>query len=203
MLLWTICPIAVFCSQKLWIDNALVCFNLLSITLFLCIINETLCIRLDGGEDEDGIEDFICTSRLKTFFNFFSFQRHWCTSFLIGLIIFGISINTKMTSVALIPFFVLYYVMNNIWNYRLIMYELVFENEIKVKDSDEKTSTTTTSTTSAAPSVPQQQGEKSMFPYIWHMSLVSISSIFLFGVGCVASYAPWTYYYWVSAMLWH
>jgi hypothetical protein len=108
-----------------------------------------------------------------------------------------------MTSVALIPFFVLYYVMNNIWNYRLIMYELVFENEIKVKDSDEKTSTTTTSTTSAAPSVPQQQGEKSMFPYIWHMSLVSISSIFLFGVGCVASYAPWTYYYWVSAMLWH
>jgi hypothetical protein len=86
MIIWMICPIAAFCSQKFWIDNALVMTTMIGIILFLFFHKWIL----------PGIPT-----------NLF-----FLSSFICGLVSFVLPVNTKVTSVGLLPFMFIYHFWN-------------------------------------------------------------------------------------------
>jgi hypothetical protein len=84
-LIWLVCPIAGFCSQKFWIDNCLVMTTMIGMTVYI------------RGMDW-------MWSNNKSFPILFS----GIGCFLIGFLSFGMAVNTKVTSVGLLPFVILY-----------------------------------------------------------------------------------------------
>jgi hypothetical protein len=83
MIMWMICPIAAFCSQKFWIDNALVMTVMIGIIFFL--------------------------SFHKWILFFIPTNLFFLSSFLCGFFSLILPLNTKITSVGLLPFMLIYH----------------------------------------------------------------------------------------------
>lgn len=81
-IVFSFCPILGFCSQKLWIDNALLATTTTAVTFHTYIINY--------NRNEDRLS--------KTYFN----------CFLSGLFYGGITLNCKITGLAIIPFLIVW-----------------------------------------------------------------------------------------------
>jgi hypothetical protein len=83
-LIWLVCPIAGFCSQKFWIDNCLVMMTMIGMTMYIRWM------------------DWMWSKKP------FSILFSGIGCFLMGFFSFGIAVNTKVTSVGLLPCMVLY-----------------------------------------------------------------------------------------------
>ncbi len=90
MLAYAVCPVAFFCSQKVWIDNCLI-MN----TLICGIIHIYMCEHTNS-------------SKSTTIYIY---------HFISGLIYGGIALNTKITALAMLPFMLVYSAFNRYMHY--------------------------------------------------------------------------------------
>ena len=99
LMIFSICPIAAFCSQKIWIDNMLMMTITIAATGHMYITNITSNCFSDCDIQKDK-ENNYCTH---------SSIRPMIGQFLSGFLLFGgLSMNTKITSLALLPFLASY-----------------------------------------------------------------------------------------------
>lgn len=85
MVVWLVCPIAALCSQKLWIDNGLVMTTTIGLYFFL-----------------RGLKWIDITAQDS------SFTKLFMKSVIVGFLTFILPINTKITSIGILPFIIVF-----------------------------------------------------------------------------------------------
>ncbi len=85
MVVWLVCPITALCSQKLWIDNALVLTTTIGLYFFLRGF-KWIDIALQDS----------------------SFTKLFMKSVIVGFLTFILPINTKITSIGMFPFMIVF-----------------------------------------------------------------------------------------------
>lgn len=85
MILFGCCPIIAFCSQKFWIDNALMMAVTVCATAHVCLINSENYALSDGKSGGNRV---------------YSLMRHLLSGLLFGTV----GLNCKITALALLPF---------------------------------------------------------------------------------------------------
>ena len=166
------CPIVSFCSQKFWIDNALLLTAASSVALHMWL--SIPCETAPG--------------------------RYNCTRSLLGHCLSGFSfgflaLNTKITALALLPFLLSW----TAWQRTLpVLAQLLLEQQSPPVAA--ATTTTATTTTSPSSSAASSSSSSSKRTVLIDLLMDIIRHLTVFIVSAALAHSPWVYLYWVSPM---
>ena len=175
MIFISCCPIAAFCSQKFWIDNALM------MVVTVCAAAHMVLVHY---------EPLQCASNSAT-------NRGDCESksvtkhFLSGLLFGAIGLNCKVTALALLPFLLCWAVYQRARNYCMS----ALERDILYSHTHCGIDGSGTDSNDAA-TLPAKLASKATSVKALLVDISLHAAVFL--IGTALAYAPWAYLYWVS-----